>query len=315
MFRSSLLRLPHAAGRRGLALTLCAAVLSLSACKGRDAGQAQTDNGRETLRVAYVNWADSIAITQLVAAILEDKMGYDVKLTLADVAPVYTAVAHGDQDLFMNAWLPVTHSSYWQRYSDELEDLGPNYRGAKIGLVVPDYAPGQSIADLNANRDAYSGKIIGIDPGAGIMEKTGQAIDAYDLDYHLVQSSGPAMTAALEQAIERREPIVVTGWQPHWMFARWKLRFLDDPKGVYGESEEIRAVARAGFSADYPEVAAFLKRFELSSEQLASLMNEIRGAKDGRAGEAAHAWMVAHPTAVAAWVGTAGQLGEAEQGA
>ena len=37
------------------------------------------------------------------------------------------------------------------------------------------------------------------------------------------------MTAALKSAIANDEEIAVTGWTPHWMFARWDLKYLDDP--------------------------------------------------------------------------------------
>ena len=48
-------------------------------------------------------------------------------------------------------------------------------------------------------------------------------------------SSGPAMTALLKKAIDKKEWIVVTGWTPHWMFDRFRLRVLEDSRNVYGE--------------------------------------------------------------------------------
>ena len=50
------------------------------------------------------------------------------------------------------------------------------------------------------------------------------------------------MTAALRRAARRDEWIVVTGWSPHWMFAKWKLRYLEDPKGVLGGLERVHAL-------------------------------------------------------------------------
>ena len=63
-------------------------------------------------------------------------------------------------------------------------------------------------------------KITGIDPGAGIMEATERAITDYELDeWDLVSGSSAAMTASLKKAYDAEEPIVVTGWTPHWKFA------------------------------------------------------------------------------------------------
>mgnify|MGYP000547397806 FL=1 len=79
----------------------------------------------------------------------------------------------------------------------------------------------------------YGGEIIGIDAGAGIMHAADMAIEKYNLDYKLLESSGPAMTAVLKRAIDEHQWIVVTGWTPHWMFTRFKLKFLEDPKGIF----------------------------------------------------------------------------------
>src|SRR5690606_5329565 len=81
-------------------------------------------------------------------------------------------------------------------------------------------------------------KITGIDPGAGIMEKTEEAIEEYGLDkWELVSGSGAAMTASLKKAYDKKEPIIITGWNPHWMFSKYDLKYLEDPKGVYGGAE------------------------------------------------------------------------------
>src|SRR3546814_19299032 len=67
-----------------------------------------------------------------------------------------------------------------------------------------------------------------IDPGAGLMRLSKDAVEEYGLDdYELVSASGAAMTAARERAVKRTEWIVVTGWSPHWMFGAHELRYLE----------------------------------------------------------------------------------------
>src|SRR5690606_3473049 len=79
--------------------------------------------------LVYVNWAEGIAYTHLAKVILEDRMGYQVTLTAADVGPAYTAVAQGDKDAFMETWLPVLHKDYIDKYKDKVVDLGHVYEG------------------------------------------------------------------------------------------------------------------------------------------------------------------------------------------
>lgn len=263
-----------------------------------------TENGAdtgETVKLGYVNWAEGIAMTNLAEAVLEDKMGYNVESTAADVAPLFTSLASGNTDAFLDTWLPVTHGDYLEEYGDRMEDLGITYSGAVIGLVVPDYVDINSIDELNANKDAFDGKIIGIDSGAGIMSATERAIEAYGLDFELVTGSGPAMTAALKKAIDNQEPIVVTGWTPHWKFARFNLKILEDPKTIFGDSENIHVYSRKGLAEDMPEVAEFLKNLEFTDDQLGSLMGAIEDSS-GEPIDAAREWMLENEELVDSWI-------------
>lgn len=269
----------------------------------QSAGSSQAGGTKQTVKIGYVNWSEGIAMTNLVAAVLEDKMGCDVELTMTDAAPLFASLASGGTDVFLDSWLPVTHASYMDKYGADLDDLGYNFKDAKIGLVVPSYMQIDSIEDLNGIKDQLDGKIVGIDAGAGIMSTTDTAISEYGLDYELMPGSGPTMTAALKKAIDAKTPIVVTGWTPHWMFARWDLKFLDDPKGVYGAGEFIHTITRKGFSDDCPEVAQFLKNFFMTDQQLGDLMGAIADSTEGQDPiDVARTWMNANQELVNSWI-------------
>lgn len=276
-------------------------VLSLGIFTGcTDSGSG--DNGNKTVKLGYVNWSEGIAMTNLAKAILEDKMGYKVDLTMTDAAPLFTSLASGNTDAFLDSWLPVTHEDYMKKFGDKVEDLGYNFENARIGLAVPSYVDIDSIEDLNSLKAEFDGKIVGIDSGAGIMNATEKAIEEYGLDYELMPGSGPTMAAALKKAIDNKEPIIVTGWEPHWMFAKWDLKFLDDPKKVYGEAEYIHTIARKDLSTDMPEVANFLSNFFMSSAELGDLMGEIENNSDKDPVEVARDWMNAHEDLVNSWI-------------
>lgn len=277
----------------------------LAGCGGTSATQSSGSTGQDkgTVTIGYVNWSEGVAMTNLVHAILEDKMGYHVETTMTDAAPLFASLASGGTDVFLDAWLPVTHRSYMDKYGDRLEDLGINYENAKIGLVVPSYVDIDSIEDLNNAADSFDATIVGIDSGAGIMSTTTTAIDEYGLNYELMPGSGPTMTAALKKAIDAENSIVVTGWTPHWMFARWDLKFLDDPKGVYGAAEHIHTISRKDFSTDMPEVAAFLQNFSMTSDQLGDLMGTIADDTSGKDPiDLARGWMSQNEDLVNSWI-------------
>ena len=256
-------------------------------------GTENKPENQKTVKLGYVNWAEGIAMTNLAAAILEEKLGYKVELTMADVAPIFTSVSKGETDAFMDVWLPITHESYMEKYGSDLVDLTVINKNARIGLVVPSYVNVDSIADLNSNKDLFGGQIVGIDSGAGIMNATEKAIEEYGLDYKLLSGSGPTMTAALKKAIDNNEAVAVTGWAPHWKFARWDLKFLEDPKGVYGTTEEIHIVTKKNLSEDLPEVNEFLSKFKMDDSELGDLMGAIEDSNSDPL-DVAKEWMNQH---------------------
>lgn len=265
-------------------------------------GTTKDSESKGTVNLGYVNWAEGIAMTNLTAAILEDKMGYDVDMKQGEAGMVFTSLSNGDMDVFLDGWLPLTHKDYMEKYDGKLEDLGVNFEGAKIGLVVPAYMDINSIEDLNSVKDGLDSKIIGIDAGAGIMKAANNAIDEYGLDLELVEGSGATMTTMLKKAEDSKSPIVVTGWKPHWKFATWELKFLDDPKGVFGDSEDIHTITRTGFKNDMPEVAKFLENFKMDDQQLGSLMGAINDNSNKDPIDVARDWMKENEELVNSWI-------------
>lgn len=254
----------------------------------------------KTLSIGYVDgWSDSVATTHVAAEVIKEKLGYDVKLQAVATGIMWQGVATGKLDAMLSAWLPVTHGEYWAKNKDKVVDYGPNFKDAKIGLIVPEYVKAKSIEDLKTDT-TFKNKIVGIDAGSGVMLKTDEAIKQYGLDYKLQASSGAAMIAELTRAEDKQESIAVTGWVPHWMFAKWKLRFLDDPKGIYGAAETVNSIGSKGLEKKAPEVAAFLKKFQWASkDEIGEVMLAIQeGAKPDAA---AKDWVAKHPERVAEW--------------
>ncbi|AHF05181.1 glycine/betaine ABC transporter substrate-binding protein [Marichromatium purpuratum 984] len=254
------------------------------------------------IELAYGEWATEIASVNVVRVVLED-LGYEVKTSSVSVAAMWQALAAGDVDAMVAAWLPTTHQHYLDQVADEVVDLGPNLEGTRIGLVVPSYVEIDSIAELNAAAARFDGEIIGIDPSAGLMKKTELAMEAYGIDQlDLVESTGAIMTAVLGDAIEDGDWVVVTGWTPHWKFARYDLKYLEDPENVFGGAERIHTFTRQGLAEEMPEAVAVLDNFHWTPEQMAELMVMNQQDKRSDPYDNARRWVEAHPEVVEAWL-------------
>jgi glycine betaine/proline transport system substrate-binding protein len=286
-------------------IVLLAAAMLLAGIAAGCGGQQEPPQGEDPgekgqVELGYVQWDSEIASTNVVKKVLED-VGYEVTITPVDAAAMWLGVSRGDFDGIVAAWLPVTHEDYFENVKDEVEDLGANLEGAKIGLVVPEYVTINSIEELNSEKDKFEGTITGIEPGAGVMKTTESAIEEYDLDFELQSSSSAGMAAALKKAEDSEDWIVVTGWTPHWKFAEWDLKYLEDPKQVYGGEEYIHTIVRKGLQEDMPEVYAILDKFNWETSDMEEVMLNIEDGMDPA--EAAANWVDANQEKVNTWIG------------
>ncbi|MBZ4675481.1 MAG: opuAC 1 [Anaerophaga sp.] len=258
--------------KKVLNLTIAAALtLAVVACAG--------DQQKKEVFIPYPNWSEGIAMTHLAKVFLDKQEGYDVEIKPIEPGPIYASLSKGDADVFLDAWLPYTHAEYWERFGDKIDHIGTAFAGGTTGLVVPSYVTIDSITQLNDYVDKFDGEIIGIGSGAGIHKNTLKAIEEYDLNFKQVTSSGTAMVAALEKAINNNDWVVVTGWKPHFMWARYDIKYLEDPMGVY-PTDELRILARKGFTEEFPKLAKFFSNFKLEEDKLYELMDAVENAND-----------------------------------
>ncbi|MEN4319759.1 ABC transporter permease/substrate binding protein [Streptococcus pyogenes] len=281
-------------------IALAALAVFLIAALGRGImamTSGMADKG-ENVNIAYVQWDSEVASTNVIAEVLK-KEGYHVTLTPLDNAVMWQTVANGNADFSTSAWLPVTHGQQYQKYKSKLDDLGPNLKGTKLGLAVPKYMTDvNSIEDLSKQADQ---KITGIEPGAGIMAAAQKTLKEYHnlSSWELVAASTGAMTTSLDQAIKKKDPIVVTAWSPHWMFAKYDLKYLKDPKETFGSTENINTIARKGLKKDLPNVYKIIDKFHWTQKDMEAVMLDINKGMSPEA--AAKKWVEANQSKVSSW--------------
>lgn len=252
----------------------------------------------EPIQIVHNPWDTEVASANVIAIALEEA-GFDVTLVSVDNAIMFESVATGESDATTAAWLPVTHGAIIETYEDKLVNLGPNLEGARSGLVVPTYMDVNSIADLYDHADS---RIMGIEPGAGIMIQTEIALETYDnlSDWELEAPSTGAMLATLADAINNQEEIVITGWTPHWKFQQYDLKYLEDPENVYGEAEGIYTLVRQGLEEDQPEAYRILDNFVWEVEDMEAVTLEMQNGVSEK--QAAQNWIDQNREKVEQWL-------------
>lgn len=275
---------------------------------------------KKPITIAHADWSTAIASANLVKAVLQEKLGRKCVLLETDAENMWRMVAEGKADVMLSAWLPEAQKKYFAEFGERVDDLGPNLEGTRIGFVVPKVTAGrltagtgirnrpyldtETIPGLKDDADKYKHRIIGIDPGAGVMLKAEEAMDAYGLDesFRLVPGSEVSMVAELSHAIRHQRWVVVTCWRPHWVFARWQLDFLEDPDNVFGKTGYIGTMARKGLKGDEPEVYELLDKFNWTPDEMGQLMLWIQEDQGLFPYEKALRWLRAHPRSVTSWL-------------
>jgi glycine betaine/proline transport system substrate-binding protein len=283
-----------------------ASLLGAAGCgSGGSSGSAS-----KSLTLGSIGWTENIAVSNLTKVVLGDEMGYNVQLKgPLDLGPMFQGLASGDLNAFQDVWLP-NHEQYLSKpqIKPRVEVLDPWYQGTtKYGITVLSYMKGiTSIADLN---HAGTDEITGIEPGAAFMpviEDT--VIPEYNLDMSLVTSSTAAMLAEVQKKNSAKEPIVFTGWSPHWMNLKYDIVYLDDPKNAQGSFDnpsKITCAVNKDLETDDPASYAFLKSISLTEDQINAIEAEMNEAGTGNEEQGVRAWYKKNKDVVKPWLDAA----------
>jgi glycine betaine/proline transport system substrate-binding protein len=272
-----------------------------------EAGSNDTaDNSGEeakdvTIAFGVTPWTSTIPPTKVAKLLLED-MGYTVEETNADAGGVYTGLSRGDLDVFMDAWLPVMHANYMEKYKDQLEDTAVSYTDGELGWVLPTYVEGiDSIEDIKGREDEFGGKIYGIEEGAGMTVTSRKIIEEVGLDLEYVASSEGGMLAQAQRMMAKEEPVLFLGWRPHPMFANYDLKVIESP-GEYFQTSEVHVITNNEFKDKAPEAHEFLSNWSMNVADIEAMIVQIED-EEQDAEAVAQEWIDTHQDEVKAMLG------------
>ncbi len=245
-----------------------------------------------------------ITVKTAIAEQLLNPLGYETSTQEIGLQVVYQGIESGDIDAFLGAWLPAQRDMFNPRKSSGvLINVANNVDGAQMTLAVPEYLYEngiQSFADLDERRDLFDGEIHGFGAGSAASEILHNAIDndTWGLaDWQVVDTSEVGMLSAAQDAISRKEPIVWVGWTPHWMNLELPMRYLEDPKDLFGENNgesDVLTLIRSGYADAHPNVVTFFEQFTFSAEEQ-SWMIQAFGQEERDMADVAEQWITEHP--------------------
>ncbi|MFH7587030.1 glycine betaine ABC transporter substrate-binding protein [Oceanimonas smirnovii] len=245
--------------KHGLLLTL---TLLLAAC---------SPEPQQHIRLLGGDWGSAHIMTELARQELE-QAGFAVTTKQVPPGQIWSALANGEADASLAAWLPDSSRHHAERFFDKLHDLGPNGPVLKLGLAVPESAPLSRISELASNNYADQ-HITGMMPGHGSLVLTEQALARYQLDNHqLLAGSGEAYEHLVNNAIEQQTPIIIAAWAPGSVMQHPKLKWLEDDQGFFASQERAHTLVRRGLEDSAPKAMEVLGNIRLNETELTQLL-------------------------------------------
>jgi glycine betaine/proline transport system substrate-binding protein len=274
-----------------LAIAILAATFSSS-------GHAQD----RTIRLGQVSLSFYAVVGGIVQDILEQD-GYTVEVIAGSHGDIFPKLGAGEVDILAAAWLPDGHAPLYEKVKDATFIVGELYGDARLYWAVPDYVPAElvrSIDDLKKPEVAarMDKRIRGIGATSGLMVGAAKIRDAYGLDaagYEVIPGEAQGWIDNFKQAVDEQRWLVMPLWQPQWLNAAYKVRVLEEPKGIYGKGDTAVLLGHEALKRKVtPETLERLANIKLSIDAVTKM--DLWVNVDGLTPrEAANKWLADNP--------------------
>ena len=293
-------------GRLASPLALLAALLLAvvtgflaAGCKDEDSASPARSAG-ERLAIGYVQWDESVAVSNLTKVLLMEELGYEqVELRRGEPEAILRGVASGDLDAFQGVWMPNYEALLKGLLGDEVALLNPWLIGTtRSSLAAPAYMGVRSLDELE---NAGVQKMIGAEPGAAPVE-----VPTLPYRYSLAQDlypNTPAMLSEVDRLYKAKRSFVFLAYSPHWMNEEYELDYIEDPNHVLGDLTQpawLQMVARKDLREEDPLAYALLDVILMTEHQVHDLELTIRDAKSPQ--EGARAWIRENEELIQGWI-------------
>jgi glycine betaine/proline transport system substrate-binding protein len=210
--------------------------------------------------------------------------GHAVERSAAPHEEMFKRLGRREIDILVSAWLPASHGGYLAPIEDQVRKLTVLYEPYCI-WGVPEYVPESDVAGVAdllrvpalENMDRL---IQGINPGAGISRFSKEMISAYGLSaagYVFRTGSERDCFDRFEAAVTDRRWVVVPLWHPQYLHHRYRIRALEEPKGLLGGVDQATVLIRPDAEPVVgTDALAALAELRLGNDRVSALDDALR---------------------------------------
>ena len=244
----------------------------------------------DPIKLALHEWTGHHITTYVAGHILE-RMGYRVEYVTAAYLPSATAIADGNITASLELWDNNLGDFFPGLISDgKIEDIGETGLDAREGWLYPKHVEEQcpglpawdaflGCAELFGTAETFpNGRFL--DYPADWGDRATQLIKSQGLAFESVPAgSEGALIAELKSSIQRKSPLVMMFWAPHWVLSTTETGWVDIPQDLVeqGSMQKPRTfkVVWPGANDKWPAAYRFLTAYEITNAIQEPLMDLI----------------------------------------
>lgn len=196
----------------------------------------------EPIKLAINEWTGQHVTTHVAGEMLK-AAGYNVEYTTAGYMNMYQAMSDGEIHAALEIWSSNVSDDYAAKIEaggvTELGDLGLD---AKEGIAYPahvaELCPGlpawEALQDCAQNFATAETLPMGrlVDYPADWGTPGADRLTGFGLPFKAVPAgSEGALITELRASTEKKTPLLITFWQPHWAMSAYDVKFVDLPVG------------------------------------------------------------------------------------
>ena len=196
----------------------------------------------EPIKLAINEWTGQHVSTHVAGQMLE-AAGYKVEYVTAGYMNMFQAMADGELHGAMEIWTSNVSDQFAKLEGNGIVDLGALELDAKEGFAYPAH-----VADLCPGLPAWealkdcAGQFVTADtvPAGRLVDYPADwgtpgadRVAGLELPYKAVPAgSEGALIAEIRASTEKKSPLLIVFWQPHWAIAAYDMQFVELPAGT-----------------------------------------------------------------------------------
>lgn len=283
-------------------MVIASAIAALTAAPASAADYPESD---DPIRMTIHDWTGQYLTTHIMGTVLEE-MGYEVEYVQADYLAQFAGLESGDLHVAMEMWETTGKDALEKSLATgDTVDLGETGMRAIESWWYPSYVeedcPGlpdwkalNDCAELFASpQTAPKGRYLGGPVTWGGHDE--ERVEALGLDFEVIHAgTNAALSAELQSAIQRKQPIIAWVYAPNWTTAKFDGNWIDFPAytdecyddASWGPNPDkkydcgkprgwIKAVGWAGGEQKWPAAYQAIRNFDISNDVMGNLIAKV----------------------------------------